>query len=1124
MKEILIFLHILSAVVLINISTFSQSSWLEYDSLRNIYVEEAEFDAALMYAEKALKLVKEEFGTNDTLYADMLNGVVIVYGYLGNYNSAIEYGEKEKAVRKNLQGFNHGKYYSCISRLAWLYYKISEYDQAKSLYIKILENAEKYLGKDHFHYENNLDNLAGLYRHTGQYNKALPLFKEAVDNTIKIHGVEHLAYGARLNNLAELYFQMGKYEKALPLFYEGLENTELRHGKDHPSYGISLNNLAGLHLQMGNYDKALPLLENALENIENNMGKDHSSYGVSLNNLAGLYLKTGQYEKALPLYLEALENAEKNLGKDHSSYGINLNNLAELYREIGQYKKALPLYLEALENTEKIRGKDHSAYGERLNNLAGLYLQMGQYDNALPLYLEAIKNTEKTLGKEHAVYGARLNNLALLYEHTEKYDKALSLYLKALENAEKSLGKDHYSYGVRLNNLAGLYYKTGQYEKALPLFIEALDNTANTLGTDHSSYGVSLNNVAELYRKIGKYDKALPLFLEALKNTEESLGTEHPDYGSRLSNLARLYRAMGQYEKALPLYSQAIQNIFHNISRAFTFLSEKQKESYIKTVSSIFENCHSFLLDYSEINPEAGTMAYNIELVTKGMILQSSIQMRKSILNSGDSEALEKYDQWVLLRSNLSNQYSLPQKERNYDIIPKLEKEVEKLEGKLARISGTFQEATRFGNINITNIQKALKPNEYAVEFAAFQYSNNKNQTDSIIYIAIVVGYNDKHPHLINLCEQAQLDSLINIANLDDFSLVNLLYRGIGSSLLIKEGELEFGERLYNLIWEPLNDYIEKGSKVYYVPSGSLHQVAFAAIPYKGDKRLSDIYDLEQLITTAMLIRDADQSENKKHSIALFGGISYDINKNQLLEIVQKVDSDTRSLPESIHGEKISWPFLPGTLSEVQNIAMLAEKNNYNTMLFTGINAKEESFKSLSQKKSPCIIHIATHGFYFPLYKKTDEIEKISSKINRVSDNPLNRSGLLFAGANNTWRGESFGHGIDDGILTAYEITGVTLSNTKLVVLSACETGLGDIKGSEGVFGLQRAFKAAGAKYLLMSLWKVPDNETAMFMEYFYNQIFAGKTIQDSFIKTQNFMKEKFPDEPYKWAAFVLIR
>jgi CHAT domain-containing protein len=300
--------------------------------------------------------------------------------------------------------------------------------------------------------------------------------------------------------------------------------------------------------------------------------------------------------------------------------------------------------------------------------------------------------------------------------------------------------------------------------------------------------------------------------------------------------------------------------------------------------------------------------------------------------------------------------------------------------------------------------------------------------------------------------------------------------------------------------------------------------VSFAAVPVNDSLLLSDVYQLRQVSTTAKLLYPS-KFDHAPKDIALFGGIDYSLNEDDLLAEVGKVKIEnnfSRSLPADLTRGVEKWQYLPGTLQEVTNIANAAREKKIQTMLFTRAQAVEERFKSFAGNKSPSIIHIATHGFYFD-QEQQDSIQA-KNKVYRQSDNPLNRSGLLFAGGNVSWNSNSTSGKIDDGILTAYEATYVTLNNTQLVTLSACETGRGEVKGSEGVYGLQRAFKAAGSEYVMMSLWKVPDRETSEFMQLFYNNYFSGVDIPVAFQTAQETMKNKCRSEPFKWAAFVLLR
>lgn len=970
-----------------------------------------------------------------------------------------------------------------------------------------------------------LRNASYYYHQVNEFEKAFELRKESLQKSIMVFGKEHVNYANEAGWVGWYYENIDQYGQALPFYLEALEIIEKILGKEHSDYGKRLNDLAVLYKNMGLYEEALPLYLKALENAEKLLGKDHLEYGKRLNNLAVLYESMGQYDEALPLYYEALENTEKTLGKEHSDYGILLNNLAVLHEKMGQYSKALPLKLEALETIEKALGKEHSSYGTALNNLAELYRTMGQHDKALPLYIEALENTEKVLGKEHSDYGIRLNNLAALYKTMGLYDEALPLYLDALDNLEKALGKEHSSYGIFLNNLAGLYESMSQYNKALPLYLEALENAENSLGKEHSSYGISLNNLAFLYESMGQIDKAMPLYLEALENTENSLGKEHSSYGTRLNNLAGLYENMGRYEKAFNFYLEDQKLKLNLLERNFSFISENEQVQYAKTLNYNFEIYQSFYTRHFEVKPEVATHAFDVELATKGMILQSGINMRQAILSSGDAEALELFDEWILHKNLLSGEYNKPIAERRKDL-DELEQAAERLEADLTRMSQTFGNVREIGGTSWRDVQRQLKTGQVAIEFSSFQYHNNQSFTDSTLYTAIVLRPDDEQPHMIPLFEQSQLDSLLSRRGTSDADFVSGMYRTLSRNI----ETVNYGKQLYELIWEPLETYLNPGETVYFAPSGNLHQIAFAAIPVAEDTLLSDRYQLHHLSTTARLLEDSRFTEPLPANIALYGGIDYDLEPEQLLAhaaIPNDYEHVSRSLPDDLsRGE--TWTYLPGTLTEVQAIEALAQHAGVSTDTYTGAEATEVVYKMQSGNESPQVLHIATHGFFFPdPERQTPEDGALlmeESQVFKTSENPLQRSGILFAGANQAWSGEPLPDQIEDGILTAYEVGNVMLGNTQLVVLSACETGLGDILGSEGVFGLQRAFKAAGAEYLLMSLWKVPDKETAEFMTYFYEKWFSGSNIEQSFHATQHHMKEIYPDDPYKWAAFVLLR
>jgi tetratricopeptide (TPR) repeat protein len=1100
------------------------------NNLAALYSEMGQYENALPYYLEALEIREKELGKEHPDYGMSLNNLALLYHRMGEYEKALPLYLEALEIREKVLGKEHPDFATALNNLALLYQDMGKYENALPLYLEALEIREKVLGKDHPDYASSLNNLALLYHRMGEYEKALPLYLEAFEIQEKALGKEHPSSIPNISNLAMLHQDMGQYEKALPLSLEILEIREQKLGKEHPDYARSVNNLAMLYYRMGEYENALPLYLEALEIQKKALGKEHPEYMTSLSNLAMLYQDIGQYEKALPLFLESLEIREQKLGKDHPDYAISLNNLAMLYYRMGEYENALNLYLEALEIQEKALGKEHPASITNMSNIAMLYLDMGQYEKALPLLLEILEIREQKLGKEHPDYATSLNNLAMMYRRMGEYENALPLYLKALEINEKVLGKEHSASITNMSNLAILYQSMGQYKKALPLLLESLEISEQKLGKEHLAYVMSLHDLALLYSKMGQYKKSLPLYLEALEINQKLLGKEHPNQATYLFNLARLYSKMGFYEKALPFIQQSIENRLFNISQNFGFLSENEKIQYLATMSYEFDIFKSFFKDYSPENPSVAADSWNLELATKGMILQSGIQMRQAIQNSGDEKAIIKYDEWLVAKASLVKQYSLPITQRSGNL-KELELQAEKLESELSRLSNTFQQAQTIGSITWKDVQQRLGENEVAIEFSSFPYHNGKQWTDSILYTANVLRPGDEYPHLVYLCEQRQLDSLLYRQKNTEPDFIAGLYRGVEP---VETSTPSNGQRLYELIWSPITQLLPEGATVYFASAGNHHQIAHAAIPEDENTLLSDKYNLVQLSTTAALLHADDQNISLTGEIVLFGGIQYTMNGEELLAMsaqnhdINKIVAQ-RGIPTDIDRGTETWDYLSGTLTEVETIGKQAATQGMEVTSYTGKEALEERFKELSGKNSPTVVHIATHGFFFPDPQKEPQRDGFmmmdqDKQVFRASDNPLNRAGLLFAGANLKWQGDTIPEGVDDGILTAWEATNITLSNTQLVALSACETGLGEVRGSEGVFGLQRAFKAAGAEYIMMSLWKVPDTETAEFMEYFYSQLFGGESIIDSFHATQHYMKDRYPGEPEKWAGFVLVR
>jgi CHAT domain-containing protein len=473
--------------------------------------------------------------------------------------------------------------------------------------------------------------------------------------------------------------------------------------------------------------------------------------------------------------------------------------------------------------------------------------------------------------------------------------------------------------------------------------------------------------------------------------------------------------------------------------------------------------------------------------------------MRQSILNSGDTLLINKFKEWQQSKKKIIKLYESGQDTKD------LEQKVNDLEKELVKKSNSLRELNKLQNLTWLDVQKKLKKNEAAIEFIHFK-EGIKN--DSTTYCALIVTSKCKHPEMIKLFEEKELIKIIGAKSETNESFISGLY-GTGNLANAK---------LYDLIWKPLEKSLKEVNIIYYSPSGLLHKISFAALNKEKEIYLCDNYRLELQGSTCKIVMPEQFEFNDQSTTCVFGDIEYDTPETL---------KDTTAL--------LTWTYLEGTKTEAEKVISILKSNNSKFDYVSGKNASESDFKIKSQQSN--MIHIATHGFFFPDpddYIET-EIQDTTLKDTRgfrggkravginnfiINKNPLMRSGLVFAGANEVWLREE-SDDKDDGVLTALEVTNLDLRKTNLVVLSACETGLGDIKGTEGVYGLQRSLKMAGVKYIMMSLWQVPDAETVEFMEKFYSKLVLTKNVKSSFYETQNEMSKKYA--PFYWAAFVLL-
>ena len=1114
--------------------TVYQMSWKALTDKGIKLYQKGNYQATIEAFEKAKTYAVIECGIQHIDYVETLGFLAMLYDRQGLYTKAEPLYVEAIALIVKALGFRSADHVTFLNSLARLYDRQGLYAKAEPLYIESKDICAGVFGTKHSNYAIALNNLAELYLRQGLYTKAEPLYMEAKRIIAEGLGKKHHNYALILNNLAGFYDDQGLYTKAEPLYLEAMNIWAEALGKKHLNYATSLNNLAELYKTQGLYAKAEPLYLEAMS-IWAELGTQHPDYALALNNLARLYESQGLYAKAESLYIESKNIREKVFGTQHPDYALALNNLAGLYEIQGLYAKAESLYIESKNIREKAFGTKHPSYAIALSNLAGLYRVQGLYTKAESLYIESKNIWEKAFGTKHPSYAIALNNLAELYRKQGLYTKTEPLYLESKDIREEVFGTQHPDYAVSLNNLAGLYYKQGLYAQAEPLYLEAKEIWREIFGAKHPSYATALNNLAGLYKSKGLYTKAESLYLEAKNIRREIFGTQHPDYAASLNDIANLYSIQHKYAQAEPLYQEASQILLHQTKTNFIHLSEKEKEYFLKTFDFNFEAYKSFTLKAQAQIPSLSAWIYDIALATKGLLLQSTQKMRMRILNSEDETLKQQFKSWQIKRNSLARAYNLSiaeRKKRNINI-QELETEANTIEKELSLKSQNFTQIVDETYYTWQDIQQKLKPSEAAIEIIRTRYYDNK-QTDSVLYIALMVKSDTKdQPEMVVLPTGNELEK---------------------KYLSYYRNQIQGSDKLsYEQYWQPIAEKLKGIRKVYFSLDGVYHQINLNTLknPKTGRYILEEI-DIHLLGSTRDLVKQEFTGKDfTPGESVILGYPLYDLDVQTHQDIVKSGAQATRRAGYETQvyftiGEELAdlnFPLLEGSKLETQNIHQLFKSKGLKSALYQDKNALEEVVK---QVRSPKVLHIATHGFFFEkLHQKItqdttqqnlqedgdldydmDETASVTKEnIQKPKRNPMMSSGLVFTGVS-TYAKHKQNYdakvNTEDGILTAYEAQNLNLDNTELVVLSACQTGQGDVQSGEGVYGLQRGFQVAGAKTIIMSLWNVSDNVTQELMTTFYKLWLSGKNKRKAFRLAQKKIKKKY-NLPYYWGAFVMV-
>jgi len=1061
----------------------------------------------------------------------------------GKNKEALPLAEEALHIAETTFGAENPNTATALGRLGLTYFGLGEYDKAEPLYQRSLAIYQKNFGSYHPAIISILTNLADLYYRAGRSADMQAVFKRTV---------------SIFDSRAQQDLREGNYAEAEALYQRTLAIREKVIGADHTQVANNLEHLAGVYGAQSEYAKAEPLLTRSLSMYEKALGPDHPLVAESLHKLAYAYFGQGKFAEAEPLYKRSIAISEKSWRPYNFDLAGSLNDLALLYDSEGRYADVEVLYKRSLAIWEKDvdpqrtdSGALSKASGIReidlklelangLNNLANLYKAQGRYAEAEPLYQRSLAIREEFLGPDHRSVAQLLNNFANLYFDERKYAQAAPLHEHALAILEKALRPDDPGLAPALANLANVYRALGKVVEAESLYSRSLRIDEKAFGSESLAVASDLSNLAALYTEQGKYSEAEPLYKRSLAIDEKARGPEDPRVAGTSQGLANLYSAQGRYVDAEPFFERNLEALSKQFKYRFSYMSEKDRLEFMQLEEPFFAQYFSFCHTYGVKNPGLIGKMYDVLLWEKEVVGRSIATLRARVEASGEAQAIELFEE-LAAKKNKSAGLATSRPEGWRELRLRDEAYANELEQQLARRVSSLAEEMNLTRVTWRDVQKTLAPSDAAVEFAKFQLYDGKKWADKEYYVALVIRPGAQQPALVQLGEANQIEG-------ESFSA----YRAdVDSRSLIQELSTTTApwRNLYDRVWKPLEAPLGDTQRVYVSLDGALNEVPLGVLEQTNGHRVMEKYDIRFLSSTRDLLRPSHAATSNTAIIVgnprfLLSDEAQRVAVNRLREAGNPRQVNFLkpiALPPSPAAGTLSRDLaergtcsppppaggvlcpLPGTAAEVQAIAELLREKRWLVSSYQDEEAIEEVVKSAA---SPRVLHLATHGFFLS-DKQLDLGNRFVEGTSKLED-PMLRSGLLFAGADRMLNGQPPIEGIENGVMTAYEASTLNLHGTELVVLSACETGRGQVQTGEGVFGLRRALQEAGAETVLMSLWSVPDRETQELMTLFYQNWLSGmekpEALRRAQMKERDQVTERYGrDLPYYWGAFILV-
>ena len=876
------------------------------------------------------------------------------------------------------------------------------------------------------------------------------------------------------------------------------------------------------------YDKALACYQNALKGFIE-LGKTDDEISV-LRHIAEiketLYDVTGSEDA----YKQALY-----LAKQYGKLDVQMEILKELWKigkTIGdvQQAQAYAASIDSLVDATSDLQTKYTYYNQKGNEARDL----GQYGIAEQWYLRGkdiaeCADTKSVSANKHLSY----SNLRNLYAAIGRYNDALLYAKKAIEEFQAHTPMGDATYNMPYMALADIYRLMSDKENCY----RSLDKIFKT-----ASRIVDSKELYHLYTTRGRCHFAFKNYQSALndyKKADELLATKYPQTdGDRISLLALIggvehqlgnyaeseqyYRKYAEYTKALygeksqehinaqiylanaegfagnvtygcNDYTAAVLQLKALMKQRIPYMSSTEREGLWNPLSSLFTMMTPYALEAKQTQTAFTKNCYDALVMSKSFLLESERSMYDVIKRMGTSEDMHNYT----TLASMKNQVKAWEKDynANADSILSVSRKISRLENLLTNRCKEYSDGTDFMDVDYDAVKHALGQNEVLIDFTDYI-----SQTQGRKYAAYIINKVQDYPLLKALFAERQIDSL-GIVRPDMYY------------------SEDYSEDVLKLLWVPLKENVSECTTIYYVPSQLLFQISLESLPLPDGSLLGSHYHFVRLSSARELVKMKSNAIGCKDDTAvLYGGLQYDVETTAMAEESKKYDlSNLLAIRGEIARGDSIFHDLQGTKEEIFKIENILKDNKWQVTPYMGKNGTEESFLDMNGK-SPRLLHLATHGFYYTP-NKAEDVDYLKGYTDAMS-----LSGLVMSGGNAAWLGKQLPKGVLGGILTANDIARLDLSNTDMVVLSACQTGQGKAT-SEGLYGLQRAFKKAGVGTIVMSLWSVSDKTTSEFMIAFYECLVNPHNAwnkRKAFEEAKQIIRKKHPD-PYYWAAFVML-